>query len=198
MTPFFYRAWPMTSLHNSFSQPPLPPLVPIFTSLYPVPKEPLLLIVLTFTTVDGDFCKGVITAVTTAPDHTWLAGALASLNFTGTSQRACWVAVTEQACDTLCGSIVVLLRSKRHINSEQQNVRLQSLPYKESVNPLAESASALSPSTNLEQTAAQGILILSCSFPMHQSPRRLLLPSTKHTCQEQKLPGYTHDQIHSC
>lgn len=42
--------------------------------------------ILTFTSIKGDFCKRVVTAVTAAPNHTWFAGAAPSFTVTGARQ----------------------------------------------------------------------------------------------------------------
>lgn len=67
----------------------------------------------TFTAIGGDLSKGVVTAVTLAPNDAWLAGTLAVLRVTDAGQRARGVAVAEEAGGAARGPVVVLLRGRR-------------------------------------------------------------------------------------
>lgn len=70
---------------------------------------PWAAVVIHFTAIDSDLSKRVVTAITLAPNDTWLAWTLAVLRVTDSGQRACWVAVTQEAGRAARGLVVVLL-----------------------------------------------------------------------------------------
>lgn len=66
-------------------------------------------VVIHFTAIGGDLGKRVVTAVALAPNDTWLTWTLAILRVTDSGQRACRVAVTQEAGRAARGPVVVLL-----------------------------------------------------------------------------------------